>query len=204
VLDLLYLSRKYIMPHLTKQCTSYVRAHLSCANALQWLVWAHEQVGARAAGLCSPLGPAWACSGLQGPVVSSLLMQPMKHTQGASSPLAASCLRPACSQQAGCAAPQVFEDLEHAALDYARQHFVRIRSAYPEALAALTHKPELLLEIMREAALEIRGGPAGGGGGGGGGNGGTSGQEGAAAPAGRHGGSRPLRRGSDSLSRGTS
>jgi hypothetical protein len=45
VLDLLYLSRKYIMPHLTKQCTAYVRAHLSCANALQWLVWAREQVG---------------------------------------------------------------------------------------------------------------------------------------------------------------
>jgi hypothetical protein len=46
VLDLLYLSRKYLLHHLTKQCTAYVRAHLSCANALQWLVWAREQVGA--------------------------------------------------------------------------------------------------------------------------------------------------------------
>ncbi len=93
---------------------------------------------------------------------------------------------------------QVFEDLEQAALDYVRQHFVRIRSAYPEALAALTSKPELLLEIMREAALEIRGPAAAAAAGGGGGGGGGEAQEGGG---GRQ--DRPIKREGGSLSRGT-
>lgn len=40
VLEILHLSRLYLMPHLEKLCLDFVRQHISLATALPWYVWA--------------------------------------------------------------------------------------------------------------------------------------------------------------------